>query len=62
MSNDTPPIAVNWHLEAYCNYGCSFCYAPLTEQRLMPRLSEEEGASIIDDLSSSGVEKINFVG
>jgi|TARA_B100001750_G_scaffold122117_1_gene96929 radical S-adenosyl methionine domain-containing protein 2 len=62
MSNDTPPIAVNWHLEAYCNYGCSFCYAPLTEQRLMPRLSEEEGASMIEDLSSSGVEKINFVG
>jgi len=62
MSNDTPPIAVNWHLEAYCNYGCSFCYAPLTEQRLMPRLSEEEGTSMIEDLSSSGVEKINFVG
>jgi len=62
MSNDTPPIAVNWHLEAYCNYECSFCYAPLTEQRLMPRLSEEEGASMIEDLSSSGVEKINFVG
>jgi radical S-adenosyl methionine domain-containing protein 2 len=62
MSNDTTPIAVNWHLEAYCNYGCSFCYAPLTEQRLMPRLSEEEGTSMIEDLSSSGVEKINFVG
>ena len=62
MSNDTPPIAVNWHLEAYCNYECSFSYAPLTEQRLMPRLSEEEGASMIEDLSSSGVEKINFVG
>ncbi len=62
MSNDTPPIAVNWHLEAYCNYGCRFCYAPLTEQRLMPRLSEEEGTSMIEDLSSSGVEKINFVG
>jgi radical S-adenosyl methionine domain-containing protein 2 len=62
MSNDTPPIAVNWHLEAYCNYACSFCYAPLTEQRLMPRLSELEGVSMIEDLSSSGVEKINFVG
>ena len=62
MSNDTPPIAVNWHLEAYCNYACSFCYAPLTEQRLMPRLSEEGGVSMIEDLSSSGVEKINFVG
>jgi len=62
MSNDTPPIAVNWHLEAYCNYGCRFCYAPLTEQRLMPRLSEEEGTSMIEDLSSSGVGKINFVG
>jgi radical S-adenosyl methionine domain-containing protein 2 len=62
MSYDTPPIAVNWHLEAYCNYACSFCYAPLTEQRLMPRLSEEAGTSMIEDLSSSGVEKINFVG
>ncbi|MEO2120205.1 MAG: viperin family antiviral radical SAM protein [Candidatus Poseidoniia archaeon] len=62
MSNDNPPIAVNWHLEAYCNYSCSFCYAPLTEQRLMSRLSEEAGISIIEDLSSSGVEKINFVG
>ena len=28
----------------------------------MPRLSEEKGASMIEDLSSSGVEKINFVG
>ena len=28
----------------------------------MPRLSEEEGTSMIEDLSSSGVEKINFVG
>lgn len=62
MSNDTPPIAINWHLEAYCNYGCSFCYAPLAEQRLKPRLSEEEGTLMIEDLSSSGVEKINFVG
>jgi len=62
MSSDTSPIAVNWHLEAYCNYACSFCYAPLAEQRLMPRLSEEGGASMIEDLSSSGVEKINFVG
>ena len=62
MSNDTPPVAVNWHLEAFCNYACSFCYAPLTEQRLLPRISEKEGASLIEDLSSSGVEKINFVG
>jgi radical S-adenosyl methionine domain-containing protein 2 len=28
----------------------------------MPRLSEEAGTSIIEDLSSSGVEKLNFVG
>ncbi len=62
MSNDTPPIAVNWHLEAFCNYACSFCYAPLTEQRLLTRISEKEGTSLIEDLSSSGVEKINFVG
>ena len=62
MSNDTPPIAVNWHLEAYCNYACSFCYASLTEQRLMPRPSEGQGASLIRDMASSGVQKINFVG
>ena len=62
MSDDNPPIAVNWHLEAYCNYGCSFCYAPLIEQRGKERISEGEGASLIEDLASSGVEKINFVG
>jgi len=28
----------------------------------MPRLSEEGGISLIEDLSSSGVEKVNFVG
>ena len=61
MTEDIP-LAVNWHLEAYCNYACSFCYAPLAEQRLIPLLSEEEGTSMIEDLSSSGVEKINFVG
>ena len=49
MAEDIP-LAVNWHLEAYCNYACSFCYAPLAEQRLIPRLSEEEGASMIEDL------------
>ena len=61
MSTDNPK-AVNWHLEAYCNYSCKFCYAPLTEQRLMPRMSQDSGISLITDLASSGVEKINFVG
>ena len=62
MYHYTPPIAINWHLEAYCNYACSFCYASLTEQRLMPRPSEGQGASLIRDMASSGVQKINFVG
>ena len=61
MSKDNP-LAVNWHLEAYCNYSCKFCYAPLINQRQMPRLSEESGILFIEDLSNSKVEKINFVG
>ena len=62
MYHYTHPIAINWHLEAYCNYACSFCYASLTEQRLMLRPSEGQGASLIRDMASSGVQKINFVG
>ena len=33
-------LAVNWHLESACNYACDFCYAPLIEQRKLPRLVE----------------------
>ncbi|MEE2759078.1 MAG: viperin family antiviral radical SAM protein [Candidatus Thermoplasmatota archaeon] len=56
------PKAVNWHCEAYCNYGCKFCYASFEIQRTLPRLSEEEGFSLIKQLVDAGVEKINFVG
>ena len=56
------PKAVNWHCEAYCNYGCKFCYAPFETQRDLPRLSLEEGEELIRQLADAGVEKINFVG
>ena len=56
------PKAVNWHCEAYCNYGCKFCYASFEIQRTLPRLSEEEGFALIKQLVDAGVEKINFVG
>lgn len=56
------PKAVNWHCEAYCNYGCKFCYAPFETQRDLPRLSLEEGEELISQLADAGVEKINFVG
>ena len=49
-------------MEAFCNYGCRFCYAPLTEQRKESRISKEAGISLIQDLANSGVNKINFVG
>jgi len=49
-------------MEAFCNYGCRFCYAPLTEQRKESRISKEAGISLIQDLANSGVKKINFVG
>jgi radical S-adenosyl methionine domain-containing protein 2 len=62
MSNETTPSAINWHMEAFCNYGCRFCYAPLTEQRKESRISKEAGISLIQDLANSGVNKINFVG
>jgi len=54
--------AVNWHLEAYCNYGCKFCYAPLREQREKERISKDEGFIILQSIADYGVEKINFVG
>ena len=54
--------AVNWHLEAYCNYGCKFCYAPLREQREKERISKDEGFIILQNIADYGVEKINFVG
>ena len=54
--------AVNWHLEAYCNYGCKFCYAPLRDQREKERISKDEGFIILQNIAGYGVEKINFVG
>jgi len=62
ISNQHVPKAVNWHCEAYCNYGCKFCYAPFEVQRKLPRLSKEEGIDLINQLVDAGVEKINFVG
>ncbi len=56
------PKAVNWHCEAYCNYGCKFCYAPFETQQTLPSLSLEEGFDIIKKMVDAGVEKINFVG
>jgi len=61
--SDTPlPLALNWHLEAYCNYACEFCYAPLVKQRELSRISELEGLRLVQDIANSGVSKINFVG
>ena len=55
-------LAVNWHLEAVCNYGCKFCFAPLIEQRTRTRLSSETGELILRSIAKYGVRKINFVG
>ena len=62
QTNIIAPKAVNWHCEAFCNYRCEFCYAGFENQRKQPKISLEEGISIVHDLSSAGVEKINFVG
>ena len=62
IENSSRLPAVNWHLEAYCNYGCKFCYAPLREQREKERISKDEGFIILQSIADYGVEKINFVG
>ena len=62
QTNITPPKAVNWHCEAFCNYRCKFCYAGFEQQRKQPKISLGAGLKIIQDLASQGVEKINFVG
>ena len=53
---------MNWHLEAACNYGCKFCYAPLIEQRKRGRLNLNSGKRILRSIADYGVRKINFVG
>ena len=62
QTNITPPKAVNWHCEAFCNYRCKFCYAGFEQQRKQPKISLDAGLKIIQDLADQGVEKINFVG
>ena len=62
MSGKPLPIAVNWHLEAYCNYGCTFCYASFLEQREQSRITKQDGIKLIKDLAQNGVQKLNFVG
>jgi len=62
QENENQVLAVNWHLEPACNYACDFCYAPLIEQRKLPRLDEASGVTLIRNIAMSGVEKINFVG
>ncbi len=58
----TTPVAVNWHCEPHCNYSCTFCYAPFLEQKSKPRLSIEQGYSILESMKDAGIQKINFVG
>jgi radical S-adenosyl methionine domain-containing protein 2 len=60
--NEETPRSMNWHCEAVCNYGCSFCFAPFERQRREPRLSESQGIHIVARLAEAGIQKINFVG
>ena len=53
---------MNWHLEAVCNYGCKFCYAPLIEQRKRGRINSNSGKRLLRSIADYGVRKINFVG
>ena len=62
QTNITPPKAVNWHCEAFCNYRCKFCYAGFEQQRKQPKISLDAGLKIIQDIADQGIEKINFVG
>ena len=61
-SQNNRPKAVNWHIEAYCNYDCGFCYAPFEKQRRRSRISLRNIRTVLLELADSGVEKINFVG
>ncbi len=61
-SQHNRPKAVNWHIEAYCNYACSFCYAPFEKQRRKSRISLMDIRTVLLELANSEVEKINFVG
>jgi radical S-adenosyl methionine domain-containing protein 2 len=62
LNGSQAPPAVNWHLEATCNYGCKFCYARFSDLQDAPRMTEEEGYLVLVSMAEAGVKKINFVG
>jgi len=51
--------SVNWHITNRCNYACRFCFAQNLGKH---EVSFEEGQKILEKLSHSGIEKINFAG
>jgi radical S-adenosyl methionine domain-containing protein 2 len=56
------PKAINWHLEARCNYRCKFCFVKFKEFHHAHVHSEEQVVKMYEQLLVKGAEKITFVG
>jgi len=56
------PVAVNWHLEARCNYRCKFCFVKFKKFHHAHVHDEGDVASVFKQLRDAGVQKLTFVG
>lgn len=59
--------SLNYHLNAPCNMGCKFCFAPFHDVKRemnLPKghLPEEDSLSLVDQIAEFGFDKLNFAG
>lgn len=58
--NESPFLAVNFHLIKPCNENCKYCFA--TFRDVSGRLSHEQAEQLVRLLISRGTDKLTFVG
>lgn len=60
-ASQVPPlVSVNWHMWAWCNYECTFCFARFRD--VSRALDVPRARRILDALAAAGTEKLTIAG